>query len=236
MKITEVTIGCAYAVQSRGIAVVVDIGKFSDASSYGEHRTLEWNGATFTFAGWYNLDRNVAQRRVAIVMLSNSVGQMAVVTPAQLMYAVPDEIMQREVSKFLGQRTKRETKENWEQHKENYSNQIRDLVRMLTPDVNPRDLPYWSRDNEYGRILFSSELPKMILLYLQYLQMKNESVGGNSDVESLIDTFRDSVSGLRGMVESPETDIDALTASALGHVASQWSTCSTTTITKVVTP
>ena len=236
MKITEVTIGCAYAVQSRGIAVVVDIGKFSDASSYGEHRTLEWNGATFTFAGWYAVNASVTQRRVAVVMLSNSVGQMAVVTPAQLMYAVPDEVMQREVAKFLGQRTKRETKENWEQHKENYSKQIRDLVSMLTPDVNPRDLPYWSRDNEYGRLLFSSELPKMILLYLQYLQMKNESVGGNSDVESLIDTFRDSVSGLRGMVEAPETDIDALTASALGHVASQWSTCSTTTITKVVTP
>lgn len=236
MKITEVTVGCAYAVQSRGIAVVVDIGKFSDASSYGECRTLEWNGATFTFAGWYEVNASVTQRRVAVVMLSNALGHMTVVTPAQLMYAVPDDIMQREVAKFLGQRTKREAKENWDQHKENYSKQIRNLVDLLTPDVTPKDLPYWSREQDYARLLFSSALPKMILLYLQYLQMKDEPVGGNADVESLIDTFRDSVSGLRGMVEAPALNVDALTASALGHIASQWSTCSTTTITKVVTP
>ena len=223
MKIDEIKIGKAYVIQHRGIGIVVDIGKLSECSSgSGTTRTLEWNGGSFPFLNWYRKDDTVATRRVALVQLDRTLGRLIVVTAAQLMFEPQEDSLKEDVVKHLTTNTVKDVKKRWEDNKGVFDNQIRTLVRTLTPDVT--HVHYSLTDNPFGRLLASDALPKMVLLYLQYHHSRGESLNGYDDVEALMDSFRESVAGLRALNAAPPSkDIADVDVAARSHLDSVWS-------------
>lgn len=196
MKIDQIAVGQYVSIKRGGQGVIIDIGKYETAYVSDEHET-RWRGLTIRTSGsWYTTSTNVGTRRAVVLHIN---GQLSTVTPASIAEVWSEERVVKLLTESRVEQILTEAKEQYVSARDAYYDTQRGLVNALLGN-NPDRLSnryFRSSESAFAPLADSDLIKQMLLLYLQYKLQRGEEIDSLGDLESAIETLRDSVRGQR---------------------------------------
>lgn len=219
MKLNEIIVGKVYEIKDNGMCLVIDIGRYDTNSSI--QKKLVWNGVNITTTNWYQNDTDAQRSKIVFVRLNDpSRAYVNVCSPAVVYYEKTEDQVKQFFTDRASEAAVNQAIESQRKIMEDYANTVRSVISQIVKDYNPRNVGYYYNDNIWAQLAFSDVIQKMTVLWLKYHLLKGESICGEEDVESIIDTLADALKGLEATKVA--TDRDAIVQSVQATVQSSW--------------
>lgn len=203
MKIDEIKANKAYYVKDEGVVLVLAVGHYM--IEYNKNMSVTWNGVNIVTDTWYK--RGLTSERRGVVAF-NLRGRVFTTTPGMLKYEVDEETVKKHLHSTLINGDNKEIR-NLKRRKQNAETGLMSIARALAPDVTPNKVDYYHREDPLRWISYSDNFPKMLLLWMNYHLKTGQPINGDTNIESMIDDFREYASFLKdadSLMEKAEQD------------------------------
>lgn len=217
MKTDEIEIGKWYAYKTFTNALVLDVGTY-DVYSWNHGHDVTVSGVTLRLGRqWYQHSGNVQKRRVIILTVNGRGASLASVMASTLTSRLDDTQVKTTLADIYANTEIAEIQSRTHNRTSDYQQA---LTGVLTQIAGTQRSGYYYNNIRSTLLNNDDVVDQMVMLWLRYHQQCGKDVNGEEDVESLVDTYRDAVRGLKTV--SAQINTDDLKQQALEKVEAEW--------------
>lgn len=221
MKIDDIKVGHWYTYKKYTPVVVIDLGTYETEHS-NTAREISVSGVTVQLGyNWYGHSNLVKQRRAVVLMVNGNRANLSSVTAQQLTSQMSDDAVKNALAERYAHTEKNQIESRNASRVSDFQNALQGVLLQITGKGTTSSRSYYG--NIRATLLANEDVvDQMVLLWLRYNQQCNKDINGESDIESLVDTYRDAARGLKS--SATHTDFDVLRQKGLEKVEAEWNT------------